>query len=326
MSTAQRIEANRLNARKSTGPRSTEGKRRSSKNALKHGILVSEPVLQGIERAEDWVVHRSGIFESLSPVGYLEQVLVERVALLLWRLGRIARYETAVAEARIAVAETDVASRHKNDWRAAGEPKDPVEERAAIEDADRAIRTLEIAMKMPADGKVEMRDAIWAHWAIWRAMPEEFKDVSVEGVPDDDMEYNAFDGWTWGLLRRCLAAFAAAARMDPERLRERSILGEYKRRHDHEERELAAKERQRIRGLEIAKELRERMLLEPSVLTRVARYEAALERALFRNLHEIQRLQAARKTGLLLAPAALDVSLNLASPAASMSSQHTENK
>ncbi len=319
MSTARRMEANRLNAKKSTGPRSIEGKRRSSKNALKHGILVSEPVLQGIERSEDWVAHRSGIFESLSPVGYLEEVLAERVALLLWRLGRIARYETDVAVARIAAAETDVASRH---WRAA----DPMEDRAAIDYADRAIRTLENAMEMPAEGKVEMFDAACAHWAISRAMPEAFKDVRVEGVPDDEVEYNAFDGWTWGLLRRLLAAFAAAERIDPERLRERSILGEYKRRHDHEEGELAAKERQRIRGLEITKELRERMLLEPSVLTRVARYETSLERAFFRNLHEIQRLQAARKSGFLLAPAALDVNLNPAAQAASVLSQLTEDK
>ena len=36
-----KLQANRQNARNSTGPRTTEGKARSSKNALKHGFCAS---------------------------------------------------------------------------------------------------------------------------------------------------------------------------------------------------------------------------------------------------------------------------------------------
>jgi hypothetical protein len=40
MSTARRIEANRANARGSTGPRTAAGKTRSSRNARRHGLSV----------------------------------------------------------------------------------------------------------------------------------------------------------------------------------------------------------------------------------------------------------------------------------------------
>lgn len=50
MTTPARIEANRLNARRSTGPRSTTGKARAAKNALRHGLAV--PVAALVEYAE----------------------------------------------------------------------------------------------------------------------------------------------------------------------------------------------------------------------------------------------------------------------------------
>src|SRR5262249_36964503 len=95
MSTAQQTEANRRNAKRSTGPRSSEGKAVVSRNALKHGAYSSLPVIPGFERAEDWEAPGAGVLDSLGPRGALEGRLAERVALLLWRLDRVARYETA---------------------------------------------------------------------------------------------------------------------------------------------------------------------------------------------------------------------------------------
>lgn len=47
MTTAQRIEANRANARLSTGPRTRAGKARASRNAFRHGLRI--PVLSDPE-------------------------------------------------------------------------------------------------------------------------------------------------------------------------------------------------------------------------------------------------------------------------------------
>ncbi len=47
------IEANRRNARKSTGPTTEEGKQRSRCNAVRHG-LTAETVIGALEDAEDY--------------------------------------------------------------------------------------------------------------------------------------------------------------------------------------------------------------------------------------------------------------------------------
>jgi hypothetical protein len=52
MTTEKQNEANRINAQKSTGPRTDEGKQRSSQNALKHGLLAKRSVIPGEDPAE----------------------------------------------------------------------------------------------------------------------------------------------------------------------------------------------------------------------------------------------------------------------------------
>ena len=65
MTTEKQLRANRKNAKKSTGPNTPEGKARSSKNALKHGLLARDAVLPGEDPAdfdrqltalEDWAL------------------------------------------------------------------------------------------------------------------------------------------------------------------------------------------------------------------------------------------------------------------------------
>src|SRR5260370_31161542 len=107
MTTALQVTANKRNATKSSGPRTPAGKTRASKNALRHGLRSELPVVPG-ERAEDWEEHQIGILRSLAPVGALEEALAQRVALCLWRLGRVAAYETGVTAAGLAEGEEEV--------------------------------------------------------------------------------------------------------------------------------------------------------------------------------------------------------------------------
>jgi hypothetical protein len=47
MATEAQIKANQQNAQKSTGPRTAEGKAAVSRNAVKHGLFASDPVILG---------------------------------------------------------------------------------------------------------------------------------------------------------------------------------------------------------------------------------------------------------------------------------------
>jgi hypothetical protein len=88
----EQVEANRANARKSTGPRTAWGKANSRWNALRRGVLAREVVLRwetdGEQMSEFQGVHRQ-FWEHLEPVGPIEEVLVERMVTAYWRLHRV---------------------------------------------------------------------------------------------------------------------------------------------------------------------------------------------------------------------------------------------
>src|ERR1700730_13651100 len=93
MTSWQQFQANRLNALKSTGPRTEEGKRISRRNALRHG-LTAETVIDGLEDSEDYRGFEAAIVADYDAETAVERELVLRLASLLWRLRRIIAIET----------------------------------------------------------------------------------------------------------------------------------------------------------------------------------------------------------------------------------------
>jgi hypothetical protein len=97
MTSSEQIEANRRNARKSTGPATEEGKQRSRCNAVRHG-LTAETVIGALEDAEDYKAFEAAIIADYDAQSAVERELVLRLASLLWRLRRATRMETGLFE------------------------------------------------------------------------------------------------------------------------------------------------------------------------------------------------------------------------------------
>jgi hypothetical protein len=87
MTSFRQIEANRRNARLSTGPVTEEGKRRSRQNAVRHG-LTAETVIDVLEDAEDYAAFENAVTADFDAQSAVERELVLRLASLLWRMRR----------------------------------------------------------------------------------------------------------------------------------------------------------------------------------------------------------------------------------------------
>ena len=97
MSTEKQIEANRRNAQSSTGPKTPEGKARSSLNALKHG-LTSAQVLAPSESEDEFNAHADSLRDRFAPTDSYESILVDRIIAAAWRLRRALILERFILE------------------------------------------------------------------------------------------------------------------------------------------------------------------------------------------------------------------------------------
>ena len=95
MSSQKQIAANRQNARKSTGPRTRQGKLRTRRNAIRHG-LCAETVLDIFENVEDYRTFERRIVREYRPKTTVQRELVFRLVSLLWRLRRATLIETGL--------------------------------------------------------------------------------------------------------------------------------------------------------------------------------------------------------------------------------------
>jgi hypothetical protein len=103
-------EANRRNARHSTGPRTPAGKAAVALNPMKHGLFSAVSVVEG-EREADLVNFGTRLRANLAPMGELELLLADRIVSTAWRLRRV-----AVVETEIFSDETERSERERLSW------------------------------------------------------------------------------------------------------------------------------------------------------------------------------------------------------------------
>jgi hypothetical protein len=102
MATQEQIDANRRNSQKSTGPKTPEGKARSRRNGLQHGLTAKTCMLEG-EDPEDLLDLLAEIREKFDPQDTDEDFLTERMANARFKYYRIMPIEAAIYNLRLAV-------------------------------------------------------------------------------------------------------------------------------------------------------------------------------------------------------------------------------
>ncbi|HEY3835861.1 MAG TPA: hypothetical protein VGL72_04795 [Bryobacteraceae bacterium] len=93
MATPKQIEANRANAKKSTGPLTTEGKVKASLNAVSHGLTSGVHFLKD-EDPKEFQALLADLNADHEPATHTEQILVEKMALNHWLSLRATRLQT----------------------------------------------------------------------------------------------------------------------------------------------------------------------------------------------------------------------------------------
>jgi hypothetical protein len=272
------------------GPATQEGKEVVRWNATRHGIRSPAPIIPGIERSEDWEEHREGVVESLSPEGHLEEVLAERVALLLWRLHRVTRYEReaiALSQERL---EDDLAERRQRPFSSVLGSAHPQEVRNRVKEAKSTERLLKRFPALPDEKALSADEAASVLYAVDEQTGVGLEEVPFPALPEDLELFEEFEGWSVGLVRECVGAIASHAEADPDKL----LVAAAK---DASRAVVRAKQAVEEIERDLKNMARERLLPDEKTLEKVSRYEAHLSRGLYKVLHELEGLQTRRSGG-----------------------------
>ena len=104
MASPAQIHANRLNAQRSTGPRSDDGKAASRFNALKFGAEARSLVLPSEDPAE-LALLAIEYHQQFNPIGPLEDYLVQTLVQADWMRRRYTLVESLIVQSRIASSD-----------------------------------------------------------------------------------------------------------------------------------------------------------------------------------------------------------------------------
>jgi hypothetical protein len=88
----RKIEANRENAKKSTGPRTIAGKLAMRRNATKHGLLSKALIFHDKQEEAEFQEVVNDLVEEFQPQGVVERALTDEIAVSLWKIATAERW------------------------------------------------------------------------------------------------------------------------------------------------------------------------------------------------------------------------------------------
>jgi hypothetical protein len=287
----KQIEANRRNAKKSTGPKTTNGQAVSKMNALKHGILSKEAVVHGRcirESKREFAALHQRLWEDLNPVGLLEEILADQIVTAHWRLRRLLKAESG--EIALSVDEGQWERTHRHP----------------------ALTTmLWDSFGDPVHG---MRGSSFGN----RFMENQLKEVRASVEKDGELTEAAiqsviYQGKPYGLTED-LEKLRSQLQQNPDGLDEPALRAKQKGRAlAYIDRKLCfilmnksdCEERERM---DEASRQSAAVLPSPEVMDKIMRYEAMLKRDLHRDMIQLERLQRRRLGESVPPPLTMEVS------------------
>jgi hypothetical protein len=274
---------------KASGPSSKLGKERSSRNAIKHGILSDVVVLPG-ESHDRYQALLQELNEALAPEGRLEELLVEKLATLSWRQRRLLAAEGAEIREGSEFLEWDKQNRERQkeanricaldvehmfgrDIGLIWKIQDPEvltsclellgELRQEIESSGFDKRQDTAVLEKIYGPVTESGKTLFQTYVFW---------LGTSNLSDDGRQKEGYE--------------------TPEQCKDK-VLAEV----DKEVRRLRGYQRKRtsIESERAKLEALRRSVPEPERLDRLLRYEASLERAFDRTLNQLERMQRLRR-------------------------------
>jgi hypothetical protein len=110
MPTHKKSDSARANGSKSKGPKTAEGKAKSSKNAVTHGLTADFTVLDH-ESQDDFQILLDAHVDRFQPADDVELELVHALAITRWRIRRIAGLETELLENQVALCQQEISGK-----------------------------------------------------------------------------------------------------------------------------------------------------------------------------------------------------------------------
>jgi hypothetical protein len=293
--TPERLEANRRNAQKSTGPKTVNGKVASKLNALKHGLLAKTVVVHGHKLKESTNEFKKlchAFYLDFAPVGPMEETLVDQIVQAAWRLRRVRAAESG--EIALSV-DTGWWNREKNN----------------------PLRMILNMPQMPFSDPLvtQLKNSVWGCKYLRHCLNSVHQSVE----QNQELTEVALKDFKTALrdqpdaMVKKMDELRAWFVTNPEKLEQEAL------RTRHKEEVLKFLNR-KISDIDYWMDRREQrenaeeqarqsaaMLPSAETLDKILRYETALERQLFRAMNQLERLQRRRMGEKVPAPLTMEI-------------------
>ncbi len=261
----RKIQANRRNALRSTGPKTKRGKETAARNSLRHALLARSVVIMQGPAKEDKAEFEgllAALWDYFHPEGAMEELLVQEIVVSYWKEKRAQLYENGevLRQARGAVRGELLKEADYDEGIGGLLPAYPEDNQRLLT----SVQGLEYVLGALAKIKEEV-------------------ETSGQTSPQSLKQLSEFCGGDW-------ESVGGKSEMLAELDREKERLERLKKKVDRIERE------------DRAAKLQGELLPNPQTLDVLLRYSAANERRRYRALAQLERLQRQRSGEVLPAP------------------------